>query len=629
LHRKILDIATPVATMSALRARIIGFGVADEKGKVAQICQLLSTVVETREAVIFHDRGGLLDHSGEFQAAIRKILPELEQVQHPPIVFIAERMIPQGKRTGVDGIVYCPLPALKPAEVRQLSALLLKANNIPYTNDDLEEIVELSDGHPFNVKFIVEAAKEYTLRVFLANTEEFSLWKRRRGAQFLQKIDFSELERRILAVLKNFVALDFNTLAVAAAADVGSVGRAVARLIDLHVIEVSADTYLTSPPLKMAVERDPRFVLPRNIEKQVLRAISQELTAMGDGGEVSASMVNAGILATLQEDGDVPELFSAFLLPSHLVWLARRKYDSRQYEDCIRLAVRALEGKDRLSATGKIEACRSLCLAASRQGREGDFANGIAVLRREVAGAFARSNLNFLLGFNARLNGNLPEAERYQRDAYDDDPGNFHAARELASICVARGDLESAEMFARRAFDVAPDNAYILDILLSVLIKSPRGRSPETEGEIADLFERLQRVGEQEGHSFYTTRRAEYELTRGNIDVACKLIDEAAEKTPSIFNVHLLRAEIYLERCNKIIAQKEISKMRDIVYNNPRGERRTNLRPLLVMEAEYNVATGDYDGARQLYRTQGVFTAEEAQAAIKRIDQEEAYRRRR
>jgi hypothetical protein len=39
---------------------------------------------------------------------------------------------------------------------------------------------------------------------------------------------------------------------------------------------------------------------------------------------------------------------------------------------------------------------------------------------------------------------------------------------------MVRGDMDSAEAFAREAFQVAPDNPYILDILLSVLIKSER-----------------------------------------------------------------------------------------------------------------------------------------------------------
>jgi hypothetical protein len=101
---------------------------------------------------------------------------------------------------------------------------------------------------------------------------------------------------------------------------------------------------------------------------------------------------------------------------------------------------------------------------------------------------------------------------------------------------MVRGDMDSAEAFAREAFQVAPDNPYILDILLSVLIKSGK----KNRSEISSLFERLKQVGEEEGHSFYTTRRAEYELKNGQVNEAARLIDEAAVKTPHIFNVKAL-----------------------------------------------------------------------------------------
>jgi len=101
--------------------------------------------------------------------------------------------------------------------------------------------------------------------------------------------------------------------------------------------------------------------------------------------------------------------------------------------------------------------------------------------------------LNFVLGFNARIDGRVPEAEEYFRLAYQDSPRNFHAARELASLCLIRGNHHDAEKFAREAFEIAQDNAYILDILLSVLIRSDRSRVKHAEPEIETLFERLNR----------------------------------------------------------------------------------------------------------------------------------------
>ena len=395
--------------------------------------------------------------------------------------------------------------------------------------------MQLCDGHPFNAEFLVEEIKEYTLPVVLGDPSDITQWKRRRANEFLEDLTLSDDEKKVVGTLRDFVALDFATLSEALGGKIADVSKAITRLMDYHIVETSGDTYLIAPPMRDAVDRDPRFSLPSDQHRQVLSAISDQLMAMNDETSVSMSMVEAGVLAILQEGKELPDLFSAFLLPSHLVWLARRRYDGKKNVDAIRLARSALNSRERLSPAGKVEACIILCLAAARRAQDDDFHFGIEILRKLALEPWSRSNLNFLLGFNARLHGNLPQAEEYFRLSYNDLPRNFSAARELAAICLLRGNQEDAERFAREAFDIAPDNAYLLDILLSVLIKFDRTRVKNAQPEIEELFARLERAGEEHGRSFYTTRSAEYELRWGSIDAACKLIDEAVRQSPHHF----------------------------------------------------------------------------------------------
>jgi tetratricopeptide (TPR) repeat protein len=234
-------------------------------------------------------------------------------------------------------------------------------------------------------------------------------------------------------------------------------------------------------------------------------------------------------------------------------------------------------GEEAADAAGKVEVCRLLCLSSARMNRQHEFQKGMSLLRTWADDSWARSNVHFLLGFNARLDGNLPLAETHLREAYRESPGNFSAIRELAAICVIWGELDQAETFARKAIETASDNPYILDILLSALITCPRNKLREREPEIAHLFEKLKTVGEEEGRSFYTTRVADYQLKLGNIHEASRMIDAAATKTPGIFDIHALRAKIYLERGIKAIVSDEIEKMRRVVYHESAGERHTKL----------------------------------------------------
>jgi Flp pilus assembly protein TadD len=626
IYRKLSERLSPFATLSAWRARVAGFAAADENGKVDLIIQLLKNLMEAREAIFVTDTGGLLDGDGGFQVPLKKTISRMQPQNRPSVIFIAQRMVKFGRRKEVTGIVYCSLPSLMPDDIRQLIGFLLRDADIAYTSEELNRLVQLCEGHPFNAHFLIEAIKEYTLPVVLGDPSDITKWKRRRANEFLQDLTFSDEEKKIVGTLRDFTALDFATLSQALGTKIDEVSKAMSRLMDYHLVETLADTFLIAPPMRDAVDRDPRFDLAPDQHRRVLRAISDQLIAANDDTTVSMSMVEAGVLATLQEGKELPDLFSAFLLPSHLVWLARRWYDQKNNIEAIRLARSALGGRERLSPAGKVEACRILCLAAARRAQDDEFRFGIQILKSIAGEPWSRSNLNFLLGFNARMHGNLPEAEKYFRLAYEDSPRNFSAARELAAICLLR-DNDDAEKFAREAFDIAPDNPYLLDILLSVLIRSDRARVEKAQSEIDGLFARLQ-AGEELGRSFYTTRRAEYELRWGSLDEACKLIDDAVTQSPTIFNVHALRAQIYLERGNHSIAHDELKKLYAMVYRDKTGERLTNLRAYLVLEASYYAATGDFRRAKAIYTNRNVFTEQEGLAETRKLETEEAYKRK-
>lgn len=627
IYRKLSQELSSTWPLSSLRARILGFSIADDMGKATQIANLFDQLVDSREAIFVRDGGGLLNNDGAMQPAVKEIFDRIEKRSHPNVVFIAARMVPRNQRDDME-LAYSALPSMTDAQIRQLAGFLLVDAEIVYSNDDLETIVSLSDGHPFNVKFIVGTATEYTLPVALADVTELNQWKVRRGSEFLRNIDFSDAEKKILAALRDFSVLDFTTIQAIADDEIDVTGRALVRLIDLHVIEGAGDTYGIAPPLRSAVQRERRFVLDSHQKAQMLEIISNTLKTKTDNDAVSVSMINAGVLAMLHQEQGIPELFSVFLLPSHLVWLARRHYDDRRWSDCARLTADALESADRLSPEGKVEACRLLCLSSARLNKQQNFQKGIDTLRTWAHDSAARSNLHFLLGFNARLGGSLPEAEIHFRKALEEKPGNFSAIRELTTICFVREDLDEAEKFARQAYDIASDNPYILDILLSILIARRPHRVNSSQQEIERLFEILMTVGEEEGRSFYTTRRAEYELKNGHLREASRLIDDAVSKTPGIFAVHALRSQIYLEQGIKSIVSDEIEKMRTVVYRNTGGERRTNLRLFLEIESSYFAAIGDYKSAKEVYGSRSVFTEKEAEEKIKTLEYEQMMTRR-
>lgn len=399
-------------------------------------------------------------------------------------------------------------------------------------------------------------------------------------------------------------------------------------LFHLHIVEAVDDSYSISPPLQIAVERDRRLKLDKEEYAPVMKKLAGSLSIRLEEGAAPISLLDSAILSSLLSGGVQSTIAAALMLPSHRVWLAKRFYDQKRWRDCMRLAGEALEGVSRLSSDGFIGASRYLCLSASRLGEADIFKRGIEQLAASAHTDWAKSNVAFLQGFNLRFRGKLADAEVAFRESYGYSPGNLHAARELAEVCLARGNLDDAELFAREAHSHGPTNPYHLDTLISVLIRR-HGKSSKHLSEIDDLFETLKRVGDEGGHSFYTTRRAEFEYLLGSNQVALGLINDAIRKTPTIFEPRRLQALIYLKSGNKAKAFEALTVMREMVTSHNPDQRRSNYRVYLETLAEYYTEAEQFVEAKSIYDDATIFTDAEKRAGVRRVEIAEAFERER
>ncbi|MDG4898691.1 tetratricopeptide repeat protein [Mesorhizobium sp. WSM4976] len=576
--------------------------------------------------MVFIDLGGILADDGSLEPVIDRIINYLIPKPHPPLTIVAPRMVPRKLRREADDIGYCGVKSLSHETARRLVKSLLKAQDLYATDAEVESLTELGEGHPYNYYRMVGEIKEKSISVFLSTVNQFVEWKHRKSSEYVKRLKLSDDEIAVVSALNLIPQADFEALAASLHMVPEALGMALEKLIYDHVVEFSIDLYKISPALRVAVERDRRFTLSKAARAEILGTIAKTLTVRIEEGTAAVQLVDAAVLAEIETAAGVSAFAQALVLPSHYVWLARRSYDRQDFQESIRLARIGLEGKGRLSRNGKVAACRYLCPSAARLGDDAAFAEGIAILKADSGASWTRSNIEFLLGFNERLKGNLPQAEDHLREALAFSTDNFSAARELASVCAARGNLDDAEAFAREAQQQAPDNAYVLDILISVLIRR-HGRSVKHSTEIEGLFQSLEKVGDEGGRSFYTTRRAEFEHLWGDNREALRLIDVAVRKTPRIFDVHRLRARILLKDGNKGEAWKKISKLKEIIDSHSTSERRANYRGYVEVLAEYLEATGRYKEAKELFRDDAAFTKAERDNKIKEIEISESYSR--
>ena len=620
LYHSVLAALRPSLPATKLLTMAIGFQAASPEEKSRLIAQQLNALLTTREAAYVLDKGGVLTDAGAMLPEVESVLANLDARPHPPIVFISPRMVPKRFYRREQDVSYIALTSLSPAATEELISHLLRAGGIDVSAGSLEELIQLSDAHPFNIYTMLEAVAECGVDTFLANPTSFIEWKHRQSSEYLGKIKFGEEEKKVLGILKLLPQLDFGSIIEALNLNEALTSDALLRMLSLHIVEGANDSFMLSPALRIAVERDKRFRLADSLQRSALLTLADSLSIRLEGGTAPIVLINSAVLASLQSGGGLSNIAAGFLLPSHQVWMAKKCYDNRAWHDCIKFSRKAIEGKNRLSSEGMVGACRYLCLASARVGKQDAFGEGMKMLESIASNNWANSNVAFLKGFNARLKGHLPIAEDLFRTAYDLSPGNFAAAREIASACLERGNLKDAEKFAREAQQIAQRNQHVVDILVAVLIRQNEALGKANNLELDDLFNLLREVGEQDGRSFYTTRRAEYELKVRNYGEALRLIKLAVGRTPSLFEPRRLHAQILLEQGNKTKAAEAVRVMRDMVSSNKPDERRKNYRQYLETYSSYLTDVGKFSEAKTLFDDEQVFAKEEREGAIRRIE---------
>lgn len=617
MYRKTIAAIRPSITARELSTRLVAFDLADNDEKARQISELFNSLLPARESCFVLDYGGMLNDDGTMFAEIRQIIDLLDFKPHPPVSIISPRMVPLKARRWSKEIAYCAVSSLEYDEAVRLGQRLLRNKNISATETQVSDIVDLSDRHPYNFYRIVDEIETRGLSGFLASPADFINWKHRQSSEYLGGLEFCATEIALLSLLKILPTLDFEAIADALDVEASEAADALLRLTQLHVVEHSGDEFSISPPLRIAVERDRRIRFPESKRKEMLAKLAESLALRLDEGTAPIALVDSAVLSALESGKET--YAAAFLLPSHYVWLAKRHYDRKHYQESIRLTKRALEARNRLSRQALVAACRFMCLSSARIGDASTFDLGIEHLTDTVGDNWSRSNVAFLRGFNERMKGHQPAAERYFREAYKLSPGNYSTARELAAILLARGDLAEAEKFAREAHIIASRNDYVLDILIAVLTRKLRGKVKEN-AEVSGLMDVLKQVDDESRRSFYATRNAEIELLGGDRRLARTLAEKAISRTPNIFEPRRIYAEILLMEGNFSKAFEVLRWMKRKVDAPEPGERRTNYRAYLETNAHYLTEVEKFTEAKAIYSDASVFTSAERKAAKREIE---------
>lgn len=539
------------------------FSSSSQDVKIAKISALIRDMNADGEFLMIIDDGGVYDEEGEYQPVFSDILAKNTDSKRPLLSVVQSRMMPAAKRMHHPRSFHHSLKHLDDDAVREILSFLFQEIEIDYTADDLTKLVEMLDGHPYNIRFCVEFALTYGIKSLLADPKYLMEWKRRRAGDFLDKMDFNEVEGDILALLTEYRHVsDEMVPTLVEREDVDTI-ESLRRLQDFCCIELREGYFFISPPIRDAVTKDARFERSLTWKKAVGSKICDIVSQYEDDDHLPLSIIESATIAAAQGTS-APAFISSLIMPSHVLRIGRDHYDRRRWGRAIEFAERAFDGRDRLPLDAQIEALRIIALAASRIDRSDLYSSSLDRLAQYTTN-YSRRVSYFVQGFHARNNNDLDTAESMYKRAWNLARKNESINRELANIYCKQKRYNEAEPYARAAYSTSPTSPYILDILAETLLGKEKQGLTVDQRELDRVLSALQRYGDAPGSSFYVVRLAQQLIKAGDSNGAIDAATRAVDRTPELLTPYFIRADAYLAARKPGEAAKDLNLIKGLL----------------------------------------------------------------
>ncbi|TNV70984.1 hypothetical protein FGO68_gene11309 [Halteria grandinella] len=374
---------------------------------------------------------------------------------------------------------------VKPLDVdssRELLSFSLKSAGVEFSASDLDQLSELTDGHPFNVHFIAKFVSEYGVGSLLSDPHDLIEWKYKRAEDFLRRIQFSEVECDILVALTEYRLLPLESIARVVSVDLPSISRATRKLEDFCCIDLSEGYFQVSSPIKEAIRRDKRFDRSDVWKTELGRRICELADEYTDDDHMPVSLINTAVVAAVRSDKPT-RFVSNFVLPSHYLMIAREYYDARKSKSCMAFCEKAFAMRSNLTLDAQIEVLRLWGLSAVRSQNDLVFNHVIAYIRDYTHVSAKRVSL-FLRGFRHRVRGELDSAEPMFLEAWKLSRENQSINREIANLYLKQKRYNEAESYARAAYNQSPTNPFLIDMMAEVILGRAHAGLRIDQGEL-------------------------------------------------------------------------------------------------------------------------------------------------
>ena len=512
--------------------------------QLEKLADILTELSQNREFIVVDDQNGVYTDEGRYHPYLEALIKLVLGSPKPLIAFIQTRMMPFAEREKHRGSYHRFLKTLSDESIKELLSFSLKDAEIDFKQEQLDELAEFLDGHPFNVRFATKAIKSYGLTSFLADPRDLVEWKLRRAEDFLRLIKLDSLECELIAAMSEYRFLPLEMFKTILGGEITAIAGGLRNLEDFCLVERRGDYFQVSAPVRDAIRRDKRFDRDDKWKQKLASSIAQTLQDYKNDDHVPVALLESGVLASIR-GAKVPNFVASLILPSHLLTVARSFYDKKQYKTCVDFCKRAYDLQARLTLDARVEVLRLWGLSLARIGDTVELEK-ILVELRVIDTRTARRNVLFLEGFNFRLKKDFDSAEEKFIRCWNLGRDNQSVNRELASLFCKQRRYSEAEGYARAAYRIAPTNPFIIDILAEILLGQSASGLRVDYSELTRLLEELRVYGDAPGSSFFLIRQAQSFAREQKIPQALRAVAKAIERTPNLLSPYFIRADILM-----------------------------------------------------------------------------------
>lgn len=600
----------------------------DEQSRAAMLADLISKIAAEKRLVAIRGRNSIISDSGEYVRWLNRVFGNLEPGPWPKLIVITSRTVPPAKRLSYPNVFFQPIGSLDEQSSKNLLAIWLKHYGIDGDTQLLVDIAQHVSGHPRTIQVAAKLAGEFGKGRLLAQRHEFLLALRSQARTLINDLSIDPAREQMLALFVEYEYLSHEDLAVANPKQDEESQQALGYLVDHGILESDGHYVRIAPYLPIAFTRDRWSSETREYLTHVRRLFIDHLTTVSTTEHINISTLDSAVISSLQSDSaDENPLLQRYLLPSHLLRVARSFYDKRDYSRTIDLANRAYEAKGKLNFDAQIEALRLIGLSSVRMGDNKNLDHCLEELSREPD-MLSRRNWNFINGFKERYEGKPEVAYRYYHAAYElGGSKNFNILRELAQLCRVLRKLPEGEAFARAALNIAPNNPYVLDNLIEIIIERHWGNKKflQENDELQDLLARLSTASKFEKRSYFEGRFSHLQRALGDKQSAAEWARKAAAETPHHAPVLLQLARAELANSDYKRARDAITKAKEELRNAGNSADKRHITDLDIISIDIEIDAGAFDVARTLLGRAHSLPSDIKSETRKKIDAAEAY----